>query len=89
MAYDAVLSESIMITGHGGDSIEAYAARPLDSPPRGGMIVIHHMPGYDEGTKEIARNFAVHGYNAVVPNLYWRDAPGAAPDDASATPRGR
>ena len=45
------------------------------------------MPGYDAQTKEIARNFAVHGYNAVVPNLYCREAPGASPDDAAATAR--
>src|SRR5215472_11988146 len=85
--YDAVLAESIMITGHGGDSIEAYSARPMRPGPFGGVVVIHHMPGYDEQTKEIARTFAVHGYNAVVPNLYWREAPGASPDDAAAVAR--
>jgi carboxymethylenebutenolidase len=85
--YDALFAESITITGHGGDSIEAYSARPLDSAPRGGVVVIHHMPGYDIQTKEIARNFADHGYNAVVPNLYWREAPGASADDAAATAR--
>src|SRR5580698_2927218 len=87
--YDAILAESIMITGHGGDTIEAYSARPLDGAPRGGVVVIHHMPGYDDSTKEIARNFAFHGYNAVIPNLYWRDAPGASPDDAAATARAK
>jgi carboxymethylenebutenolidase len=87
MSYDAVLSETVMITGHGGDTIEAYAARPLDGGARGGMVVIHHMPGYDEATKEITRRFAVHGYNAICPNLYWREAPGAAPDDAASTAR--
>jgi carboxymethylenebutenolidase len=85
--YDAILAESITITGHGGDAIEAYAARPMRPAPAGGVVVIHHMPGYDPQTKEIARNFAVHGYNAVVPNLYFREAPGASPDDAAATVR--
>jgi carboxymethylenebutenolidase len=84
---DALLAETIMITGHNGDTIEAYSARALDESPRGGVVVIHHMPGYDDQTKEIARNFAYHGYNAVVPNLYWREAPGASPDDAAATAR--
>lgn len=85
--FDALLAETIRITGHGGDEIEAYSARALDEAPRGGVVVIHHMPGYDPQTKEIARNFAYHGYNAVVPNLYWREAPGASPDDAAATAR--
>jgi carboxymethylenebutenolidase len=87
--YDAILAESITITGDDGDTIEAYSARPLDGAPRGGVVVIHHMPGYDDSTKEIARNFAFHGYNAVMPNLYWRDAPGASPDDAAATARAK
>jgi len=84
---DALLAGTIRITGLGGDEIEAYSARALDEAPRGGVVVIHHMPGYDPQTKEIARNFAYHGYNAVVPNLYWREAPGASPDDAAATAR--
>ncbi|HVW81664.1 MAG TPA: dienelactone hydrolase family protein [Mycobacteriales bacterium] len=87
MATDAFLSETVSITGHGGDAIEAYAALPQDPAPRGGVVVIHHMPGYDEPTKEITRNFAAHGYNAVCPNLYWREAPGADPSDAAATAR--
>jgi carboxymethylenebutenolidase len=45
------------------------------------------MPGYDIQTKEITRRFAAEGYNAVMPNLYWREAPGASPDDAAATAR--
>jgi len=81
---DAMRAETITITGHGGDEIEAYFARPLDTRPRGGVVVIHHLPGYDAPTKEIVRTFAVNGYDAICPNLYWRDAPGASPDDASA-----
>ncbi len=50
-------------------------------------MVIHHLPGYDRGTKEIVRRFAELDYDAICPNLYWRQAPGAAPDDAAATAR--
>jgi carboxymethylenebutenolidase len=80
-------ADTITITGHGGDEIEAYLAVPTDAPKVGSMIVIHHMPGYDEGTKEIARNFAANGYAALIPNLYYRVAPNASPDDAAATAR--
>ncbi|WP_035796180.1 dienelactone hydrolase family protein [Kitasatospora mediocidica] len=85
--YDAMLAETITLTGHSGDTIEAYSARPLTAGPLGGVVVIHHMPGYDEGTKEMVRRFAAEGFNAVCPNLYTREAPGASPDDASATAR--
>jgi carboxymethylenebutenolidase len=84
---DALVAETITITAGDGDEIQAYSARALDEAPRGGVVVIHHMPGYDDGTKEFARRFAYHGYNAVIPNLYWRQAPGATPDDAAATAR--
>ena len=80
-------ADTVMITGHGGDEIEAYVARPREDGPRGGVVVIHHMPGYDRATKEIVRRFAELGYDAICPNLYWREAPGAAPDDAAATAR--
>jgi carboxymethylenebutenolidase len=85
--YDAMIAETINILGHGGDQIEAYLSRPLDPRPTGGVVVIHHMPGYDEATKEITRRFAAHGYAAICPNLHWREAPGASPDDAAAANR--
>jgi carboxymethylenebutenolidase len=84
---DSLSAETIRISGHGGDEIEAYLARPAGDGPRGGVVVIHHLPGYDRATKEIARRFAELGYDAIMPNLYWREAPGAAPDDAAATAR--
>ena len=81
---DAIRAETITITGHGGDEIEAYRAMPLTDGSRGGVVWIHHMPGYDRETKEFARRLAVDGYHVVAPNLYSREAPGAAPDDAAA-----
>jgi carboxymethylenebutenolidase len=84
---DAMMAETVRITGQGGDEIEAYLARPLGDAPHGRVVVIHHMPGYDAATKEITRRFAVLGYDAVCPNLYHRQAPGASPDDAAATVR--
>jgi len=80
-------ARTIRINGAEGDEIEAYQARPDEPGPRGGVVVIHHMPGYDRETKEIVRRFAELGYDAICANLYWREAPGAAPDDAAATAR--
>jgi len=86
---EALSAETISIAGHGGDEIEAYLARPLDSGLFGSVVVIHHMPGYDSETKEITRKFAAYGYAALMPNLYYRDAPGASPDDAAAVARAK
>ena len=85
--YDAILAETISFAGDGGDVIEGYLARPMRPGPYGSVVVIHHMPGYDRATKEIVRRFAEAGYAALCPNLHYREAPGAAPDDAAATVR--
>jgi carboxymethylenebutenolidase len=84
---ESLSAETIVINGHAGDEVQAYLARPADDGARGGVVVIHHLPGYDRATKEIVRRFAELGYDAICPNLHWREAPGAAPDDAAATIR--
>src|SRR5215475_14943365 len=84
---ESLSAETVQISGHGGDEVEAYLARPSTETKRGGVVVIHHMPGYDRATKEMVRRFAELGYDAICPNLYSRQAPGAAPDDAAATVR--
>src|SRR3954454_8807218 len=85
--YDATLAETVRFPGANGDLLEGYAARPLDSSPRGGVVVIHHLPGYDRETKEFVRRFAVMGFNAICPNLYTRLAPSARTADAAAVAR--
>lgn len=84
---DTMTAGTVMMTSANGDSVEAYLARPADRPQRGGVVVIHHMPGYDRWTKEVVRRFAADGFAALCPNLYWRQAPGASPDDAAASVR--
>jgi carboxymethylenebutenolidase len=84
---DAIQAETVAIAGHDGDEIEAYLAQPLVTGAFGAVVVIHHFPGYDEETKEITRRFADHGYLALCPNLYSRQAPGATPDEAAAVVR--
>ncbi len=84
---DSLSAKTTEITGAGGATIPAYLARPDGDAARGGVVVIHHMPGYDRGSKEITRRFAELGYDAICPNLHHHDAPGAAPDDAAAASR--
>ena len=84
---DSLNADTITIAGHGDDDVEAYISTSAHDAPRGGVVVIHHMPGYDRASKEIVRRFAELGYDAICPNLYYREAPGADPDDAAATAR--
>jgi len=76
-----------MFTGADGAPINAYQAVPAGGDDRGGVLVIHHLPGWDPGTKEITRRFAARGYNAICPNLYARQGLDVDPDDAAAATR--
>ena len=86
MAYEAMLAETVLMRGHRGDQIDAYLARPFGAGPYPGVVVIHHMPGWDGATKEIARRFAHHGYAAICPNLQFREGK-ATPEENSASVR--
>jgi carboxymethylenebutenolidase len=84
--YEGMLAETITFPGFGGDMINAYLARPLGPGPFPGMIVIHHMPGWDEWYRETTRKFAHHGFIALSPNLYFREGHGT-PEDIAAKAR--
>ncbi len=85
--YEGMLAETVMLQGHNGDVINAYYARPLGLGPFRGVVLIHHMPGWDELYREFTRKFAHHGYLAISPNIYYRFGHGS-PDDMSAKVRG-
>ena len=80
-------ARTIQFAGAGGDLIEGFLAQPTDVEDVPSVVQIHHLPGYDQATKEMALKFASHGYAVLVPNLYSREAPDAAPDDAAAIVR--
>src|SRR5277367_3523268 len=80
-------AETIFFDSYDHRSVEAYLATTESDMSVGGVVVIHHFPGYDEATKEIVRKFAANGYNALCVNLYSRESPGESSDDASATVR--
>ena len=71
--YRGLSAEIVQMRGHEGDMIEAYLAHPAGSGSYPGVVVIHHMPGWDEATMEITRKFAHHGYVAICPDLQFRE----------------
>jgi carboxymethylenebutenolidase len=80
-------AETVHFDSYDNQSVEAYLATTQSDEKVGGVVVIHHFPGYDEASKEIVRKFAANGYNAICVNLYFRESPGASPDDAAAAAR--
>ena len=86
--YQGMLAEIITVPGHKGELINAYFARPLGPGPFPGIVLIHHMPGWDEFYRETARRFAQHGYVVICPNLYYRFGHGT-PEEVTARARGQ
>ena len=79
---------SSYVRGKMKEPAEAYLGEPTEgAPSRGGVVVIHHLPGYDPATKGIARRIVELGYNVVLPNLYARQAPGLGWEEAAALVR--
>ena len=85
--YEGMLAETVTMPGANGELINAYFARPAGPGPFPGMVIIHHMPGWDEWYREATRKIAQYGYAAISPNLYFRSGHGT-PEDVAAKVRG-
>lgn len=85
--YEGMLAETVTMQGANGDTINAYFARPQGAGPFPGMVLIHHMPGWDEWYRETTRKFAHHGYATISPNIFYRAGHGT-PEDVAAKVRG-
>ena len=81
--YEGMLAETVVMAGHNGDLIHAYLARPLGAGPYPGIVLIPHLPGWDEFFREMTRRFAQHGYVAICPDIYCRFGHGTAPEIAA------
>jgi carboxymethylenebutenolidase len=85
--YEGILAETVTLTGANSDTINAYMARPLGPGPFPAVVLVHHMPGWDEWYREATFKFAYHGYVTITPNLYFRNGHGT-PEDVAAKVRG-
>jgi carboxymethylenebutenolidase len=85
-AQVALSAETLTFTGGGGDQIHAYVARPQANGAVPGIVLVHHIPGWDEFYQEFAERLARHGYTVICPDLYCREGHGL-PDDVAAKVR--
>lgn len=86
-AVPAISADLVTMSGYNGDQIHAYCARPTGGGPFPGIVLVHHLPGWDEVYLEFARRFAQHGFATICPDLYCRAGHGS-PDDMAARVRG-
>ena len=86
MTYRDITCEVVQFTGHNGEQGEAYYTRPAGPGPFPGVVLIHHVPGWNEFCIEAARKLAHHGFATICNNLYFRMGDGD-PDDIGARAR--
>jgi carboxymethylenebutenolidase len=84
MIHYETVTEKISLRGHNGDEIEAYFARPSAPGRYPGIVVIHHLPGWDAWTREVTRRFADAGFLALAPHLFTRIGEGTPEERAKA-----
>ena len=82
-AYEGMLAETVTMRGYRGNRIHAYVSRPLGAGPYPGIILIPHIPGWDELNREVARRFTQHGFTVCCPNIYERYGHGLPADIAA------
>lgn len=85
-AYEGMLAETVTFRGGDGQLINGYFTRPLGAGPYPGLVLVHHLPGWDEFYREVARRFTQHGYVCLCPNLYFRFGHGS-PQEVAARAR--
>ena len=85
--YEGVIAETVAVVGENGDMINAFFARPLGAGPFPAMVLVHHMPGWDQWYRETTFKFALQGYITITPNLYFRSGHGT-PEDVAVKVRG-
>ena len=81
-----ITTEVITFPGGAGDGIHAYVASPTGQGEKPGIVVVHHLPGWDEFYREFSDRLARHGFTVICPDLYCRSGHGT-PDDVAATVR--
>jgi carboxymethylenebutenolidase len=75
-----LLAETVTFHGNNGDSGEGYYARPSAAGKYPGVVLIHHMPGWDEWITEAVRTLGHLGVASISPHLSFRDGPGSPGD---------
>ncbi|MBR2810627.1 MAG: dienelactone hydrolase family protein [Solobacterium sp.] len=80
--YAGMIAETVPVTSANGTVITSYYARPLGKDKVPGIVLIPHMPGWDEWCRETSRRFAEHGYAVMCPDIYHAFGTGTPPEVA-------
>jgi carboxymethylenebutenolidase len=65
-----ITTETIALAHDGSRSFDVYLARPGGAAPS--IMIFTEMFGLSSHNREMADSYARRGFNALVPNLFWR-----------------
>ena len=79
---------SLKIRSSGGGEFDCYLATPAGGGKAPAVVLAAAVHGVDKDIRDLADEFASHGYIAAAPDLFWRSLPGPlAGDDKRAQER--
>jgi len=78
-------SKNIRIRSSSGGEFNCYIAVPRAAAKVPALVIASAVHGVNEDVCAIADEFAVHGYIAAAPDLFWRTIPGPLPRDDGRT----
>jgi carboxymethylenebutenolidase len=80
--------QTIKIAASVGGEFDCYLALPAVKESVPAIVLASAIHGVDKDLRELADEFAAHGYIAAAPDLFWRTVPGPLPrSDARARER--
>jgi carboxymethylenebutenolidase len=72
-----------------GGALPTYLAQPQGRSSGVGIVLLQEIFGVNANMRAIADDYAARGFDAIVPDLFWRQEPGVRLDPASAADRER
>ena len=75
--------ETIKIRAREGGEFDCYLATPARDGKVPAVVLASAVHGVDKDIRELADEFASHGYIAAAPDLFWRSVPGPLPHEDS------
>jgi carboxymethylenebutenolidase len=76
---------TVRIRSREGGEFDCYLAMPAASGQVPAIVLASAVHGVDQDIRDLADEFAAHGYLAAAPDLFWRSVPGPLADDDTRT----
>jgi carboxymethylenebutenolidase len=82
-------SSTVKIRASSGGAFDCYLALPASPAKTPAVVFGNAIVGVDQDLRDLADEFAGHGYIAAAPDLFWRTTPGPLThEDPRTRPRG-